>query len=169
MAGNRQSSLNDVISKGIHHQLSDSSGVAQFQQIHFLDSVTCTLQALFHHVGTELLDSQQTHFSSNAFTDSVDILVTADIQNVLDNIITVRILHEFKRLLNNSTNEVRPRLRGRGIEATLNDATTMAMASDIADAVGNSVKHKPGVSMSKLEENTLDDVVAVAINAQTHG
>ena len=95
----------------------------------------------------------------------MDIIVRADIEHILDNIISVCVLHELQGLLHDTVHQVGSGFTHRRVQTSLDNAATMAMTCDVPDACSNGIKHKLGVLWSKLQEDALDDVVAVTVNA----
>jgi hypothetical protein len=59
--------------------------------------------------------------------DSMDILIRADVKNVLHNIVTICILHELERLVHNTTDKV--------VQVVLDDTSCMPVASNITNAL----------------------------------
>ena len=164
-----QGPLNDIIPKRVTHNLTDTLRVAQFLNVQLLDPVGASLEAFLHNVRAELLDSQQTDFSNDALTDRVDVFVSTDVQDVLDDVVSVGILHEWDGTLHNAAYQVCPGLARRRVETPLNDTTSMAVPGYVPNTGSNGVKDKLRVLRAKFQQDTLDDVVAVTVNAQPCG
>lgn len=113
--------------------------------------IGAALEALFHYVRAELLDGQQSDLPDNALAYCMYIFIRAHIKDVLNDVVSVSILHELQRLSDDAKDQMRPCRARRRIEATLNDAATVAMACDITNALGNSIKHKLGMFVTELQ------------------
>mmetsp|Transcript_17641 Transcript_17641/g.36535 ORF Transcript_17641/g.36535 Transcript_17641/m.36535 type:complete len:441 (-) Transcript_17641:1913-3235(-) len=163
----REGPLDNVVAKWIHHELANAFRVTHFFHVHFLDSFGASLQAFLHYIRTELLNRQQVHLANDTFADRVDIFIGADIQDILDNIVSVSILHKFECLFHNTVHQVRACFTGRGIQATLNDTATVTMTSHITDTVRHGIKDKLGILGTQLEDDALNDMVSMTINAET--
>lgn len=169
VSGNRKSSLYNIVAKRIHHEFSDAFGVAEFRHVHFFDTIRAALEAFLHDIGAEFLNGKETDLTNDGFTDSVDILIAADVENILDDVISVGVLHEFQTLLDDAMDQMRSRVAGRRVEASLDDTASVTMTGDIPNTRSDGIKDKLGVLVSEFEEDTLDHVVSVAVDAETSG
>jgi hypothetical protein len=95
----------------------------------------------------------------------MNIGILADIQNVLDDIVPVCILHEIQRFLDDTMDKMGSGLTWRGVQAPLNHAASVAVSSNIANAGSNCREDKRCMPVIKFEENPLDHVIAVTIDA----
>ena len=96
MCGNRESTLNDIISERIHHQFTNPFGVAKLLHVVILYAVGASFKTLLHNVGAELLDCQEVYLSDDTLADSVYIFIRANVQNVLNYVVAIGILHELQ-------------------------------------------------------------------------
>mmetsp|Transcript_10147 Transcript_10147/g.20776 ORF Transcript_10147/g.20776 Transcript_10147/m.20776 type:complete len:331 (-) Transcript_10147:1356-2348(-) len=161
--------LNNVVPKGIGHQVLDLLRVADLPHIELLSLVVCLLEALLHDITAELLDGEHGDPPRDALADSVGLLVAANVEDVLNDVVTVSVLHELKGLLDNLGNEVAPGGALGGVKAPLDDATAVAVPCDLPNAGSHGIEDEPGVLVGKTLKDTLDDVVAIGVDAEAGG
>mmetsp|Transcript_24607 Transcript_24607/g.37098 ORF Transcript_24607/g.37098 Transcript_24607/m.37098 type:complete len:436 (+) Transcript_24607:1012-2319(+) len=96
-------------------------------------------------------------------------IITAYVQHVLNNVVTISILHQLKGLLNNPCHKVSTCCAVTRIETALDHAASVTVTSHIFDTSSNSIKDKLSVLIRKLEKNALDGVIAMTVNTKTCG
>mmetsp|Transcript_19909 Transcript_19909/g.49536 ORF Transcript_19909/g.49536 Transcript_19909/m.49536 type:complete len:272 (-) Transcript_19909:989-1804(-) len=102
----RKCALHNIITEWIHHEFSDAFWVAKFLHVMLFHSIRAAFQTFLHDIRTELLDCQKVNLSNDTFTNRMNVVIRANIKNVLDNIVSVGILHEFQRFINDSEDQV---------------------------------------------------------------
>ncbi len=85
----------------------------------------------------------------------MDFVVTAHVQNVLNYIVAIGVLHQLERLLNDPRHEVRPGGAMTRVQASLDDAAAVTMTRHVLDARGDSVEDELGVLVWKLKQYPL--------------
>mmetsp|Transcript_3615 Transcript_3615/g.8003 ORF Transcript_3615/g.8003 Transcript_3615/m.8003 type:complete len:221 (-) Transcript_3615:589-1251(-) len=96
----------------------------------------------------------------------MDLIVTAYVQNVLDDVVAIGILHQLERLLDNPCNKMGTRSTVARIKTALDNATSMTVACHIFNTRSNSIKDELGVLIRKLEQDTLNGMIAMTINTK---
>mmetsp|Transcript_3750 Transcript_3750/g.6632 ORF Transcript_3750/g.6632 Transcript_3750/m.6632 type:complete len:342 (-) Transcript_3750:1825-2850(-) len=162
-----QRSLNDIIPKRIHHQLSYAICLVQLIEVCLPHPVCAPFQTLLHYIRRELLDGEEAHLADNRFANGVDLVVAADVEDILDDVVAVGVLHKLEGLLNDTTHQVGPSGGVAGVETALDHAAPVAVASDVLDTGGDRIEDKLGVLVWKFEQNALDRVVAMRVDAQS--
>ncbi len=147
--------MDDVVPEGIHHQLAKAVRIVQLIEVLLADAVSAALKALFHHVRTELLNGKDTDLANNALTDRVDFVVTAYVQNVLNYVVAVGVLHQLEGLLHNPRYQVRPGGAMARVQASLDDAAAVTMTCHVFDARGDSIEDKLCILVWKLQQYPL--------------
>lgn len=142
MGRNRQGTLHDIVPEGIHHQFANAICIAKLCHVLLFDTICAAFQALLHHIGAKLLNSQDINPSDNAFANSMHIFVRTDVENILYNVVSVCILHQLQRLIHDAKDEMRTGLARWRIETTLNHTATVTVTSNVTDTLGYSIKDK---------------------------
>lgn len=97
----------------------------------------------------------------------MDMIISTDIEYVLYDVVPVCILHQFQRFVDNALHQMRASLTGRRIQTTLNDTASMSMSGHISYTGRNSIKNKLGMIIWQFEQNSLNDMIAMAVNAES--
>ena len=167
MCGDGQSSLHNVVAERIHHQLTNAFRVAYLLHVHCFDSVIAALKALLHNVGAEFLDRKEIDLPDDALANSVNVAVRTDVKDILNDIVAIGILHELQRLFNDAMHQMSSCFAERRVQAALDHTASVTVTSHITDTRSNRVKDKLGMLVAELEQDTLNDMIAMAIDAKT--
>lgn len=173
-----KSSLNNVVSKGMLQEADEriligrlreqrTVGVrlelGQLTRHHLHGSSISDLKALLHNVRAELLSRQEVQVSkqvrSKRFTDRLH----AQVQHVLNNVVTELILHEAQRIVLDLTNKLHLLLIRRVINAALHHAASMAVGGNLDTVMSNSIVDELVVIGLKTMDALLDDVISIQI------
>jgi hypothetical protein len=99
---------------------------------------------------------------------AVDEICLSKIQDVLNNIISKRILDKGESIAGNLSNETRTLLSGGMVNAALKDTASMAMSSDDNTVGTNSIVDELGVLGRETVETLLNHMIAVQILDEVH-
>jgi hypothetical protein len=130
-----------------------------------LDAVSATFKALFHDVRAELLNCQKRHLSYHAFANSVNVIVRADIQNILNDVVSIRVLHELQRLVHDTTHQVGTSWTYWRVQTALDNAASVSVAGDITNTFSDSIEDEFCMLVTQLQKDPLNYMISVAINA----
>jgi len=91
---------------------------------------------LFDDIGAELLDGKSTNVARKLTDDPVTEAVVVEVQNVLDDVVTIRILNEGERIIGDFVDELHALMIGRMVDTTLQDAASVSVSGNF-DAIGS--------------------------------
>mmetsp|Transcript_21369 Transcript_21369/g.46289 ORF Transcript_21369/g.46289 Transcript_21369/m.46289 type:complete len:265 (-) Transcript_21369:2064-2858(-) len=95
------------------------------------------------------------------------LIIPTNIQHVLNHVVSICILHQLQTLLNYPRHQMRPSHTVTRVKTTLDNTTSVTMTSHILNTGCNGIEDELSVLIGKLEQDTLNSVVTMAINAKT--
>lgn len=135
---------------------------------HVLGSRLSAAQALLNHVGAELVPGELADTALERGNNGLSEGGLVQVDDVLDNIVSKRVLHQYAGMLGDALNQPQLLLAGCVINAALEHTAAMSMGANLDTVVTNGIKNKLRVRSGELVKALLDDVVSVQILDEFH-
>jgi len=131
--------LNAIIPIGIPQQFLEPRSVKHLSDQKFTSSMLGNADTLFDDVGTELLDGKSTNVARKLADDRITEAVIVEVQNVLNDVVTVRILDKGECVKCDLVNKLHALMIGSVVNTTLQDAAPVSVSGDFDTVGSNSV------------------------------
>lgn len=156
-------SLYDIVAIGVAHKLLKLLRVHKLFNHHGLGGVVSAAHALLNHIRAELLLGKLSNLASEAVAERIGEAWVVEIENVLDDIIAKRILHEMKAVCRDASNKL-DLLEARSmINAALEDAAAMTVSPNNNAVLSDSIKDELSILSLEVVKALLDHMITVEV------
>jgi hypothetical protein len=156
-------SLNNVVGEVVTQHLLGLVADQHLSDEQLLGAVISGADTLLDDVGAELLLREIRNSADEALTEWSGKLRLIEIEYVLDNVVAEGVLNKLEGRFGDSCNELSALNTLCVIDATLQDATAVAMSTDEDAGTGNSIVNELAALSTETSKTLLDDMVAVEI------
>lgn len=119
--------------------------------------------AFLNDIGAKLLDRKRTNVACELPNDGIAKTIVVKIQDILDNVVAVRILNERQCVVSDFIHKLDALMVRSMIDAALQHAASVAMSSDLYAVGSHCVVYELVIFRCKLVETFLNNVVPVEI------
>lgn len=118
---------------------------------------------LFDDVGAKLLYGKSTNVSRKLTDYRVAEAVIVEVQNVLDHVVTIRILNKGERIIGDLVDELHALMIGRVVNTTLQDAASVSVRGNFYTIGCNSIVDELVVIRGQLVQTLLDNMIPIEV------
>ena len=155
--------LDNVVAVRIAHELLKLLDITELLDQHLLGGHLGTADALLDDVGAEHLLGELHNLTLEAFAHGRGESSVVQVEDVLDNVVTKRILDKVEAVRRDLANEVNLLVARRMIDAALKNTAAMAVGTDDDAVLAYGIEDELGLRGLEMVQALLNDVVAVQV------
>lgn len=155
--------LDDIVGKRIAQHLFHLVAAQHLLDYHILGLGQGTAQALLDNIGAELVPRQRTNTPTEGSHDGLSKGRIVEINDILNNVVAKGVLNQNSGMFGDALNQPELLIARGMINASLKDATAMAVSSDFDAVASDGIENELGIFRRQLVQALLNDVIAIEI------